>query len=363
MATIEVLECCNCNDLLSMWPNGVSLQHLSHLRRLVVADCSMFVSLGEEELQLPCNLEILELFRCASLTSLPTDLGNLSCKALESLPRDISNLERLEIKECPSLTNWSAGAKLFTSLLNCNLSHCSGLEYFPEQGLPPYLRSLSVEHCSNLRALPMQIRNMLSIISLEIGSCRRLKTFPKCDFPPNLSSLRIWDSRKLKPLSHWGLHRLTSLREFSICGGFQELQLLAADCGLFPPSLIKFSVARFPKLSSLSGVLENLTSLQHLSIMNCTSLNVLPSENLLGKLWLLEISDCPLLKQRCLKDKVLKTRLLNVLLSYTADLRLLYVGGSSSWQRLVLEFRLKLLHMSLQTLRLYFTLAADNDSA
>ncbi|KAK6140417.1 hypothetical protein DH2020_025844 [Rehmannia glutinosa] len=382
IATVEVLECCNCDELLSVWPNGDTLQHLTRMRRLVIADCSLFVSIGED---VPCNLEILELFQCASLTSLPNNLRNLArmreliikncpkivdfpengiphvlkhleilgCKALESLPNDVSNLERLEVKECPSLKNWSAGnfpnrlKKL--SIKNCNklepvsedmfppnrrisldelsiwdwlnfssllqhvhkfsrlteiyLSNCDGLEYFPEQGLPPYLRTLSVEHCSNLRSLPMQIRNMNSIISLEIRSCRRLKTFPRFDFPPNLTSLRIWDSRKLKPLSQWGLHRLKSLREFSICGGFQELELLGNDHGLFPASLIKFSIARFPKLSSLSRVLENLILLQHLSIMNCTSLNVLPSENLLEKLWHLEISDCPLLKQRCLRDR------------------------------------------------------------
>ncbi|KAK6163004.1 hypothetical protein DH2020_002845 [Rehmannia glutinosa] len=382
IATVEVLDCCNCDELLSVWPNGVTLQHLTRMRRLVIADCSLFVSIGED---VPCNLEILELFRCASLTSLPNNLRNLArlreliikncpkivdfpengiphmlkrleilgCKALESLPNDVSNLERLEVKECPSLKNWSAGnfpnrlKKL--SIKNCNklepvsedmfppnrrisldelsiwdwlnfssllqhvhkfsrltelyLSNCDGLEYFPEQGLPPYLRTLSVEHCSNLRSLPMQIRNMNSITSFEIRSCRRLKTFPRFDFPPNLTSLRIWDSRKLKPLSQWGLHRLKSLREFSICGGFQELELLGNDHGLFPASLIKFSIARFPKLSSLSRVLENLILLQHLSIMNCTSLNVLPSENLLEKLWHLEISDCPLLKQRCLRDR------------------------------------------------------------
>ncbi|KAG8391189.1 hypothetical protein BUALT_Bualt01G0161800 [Buddleja alternifolia] len=385
MATVEVLECCNCNELVSVWPSGITLQHISRLRRLVVADCSLFVSLGEEDQQLPFNLEILELFRCSSLTSLPDDLRNLtslreliikncpkiinfpehgippklkrleilSCKDLESLPTNISNLERLEIKECPSLKNWSSGNFPSTltklTIKNCNqlepvsglmfppnrriflenlsiwdwkkfssllqqvhnfsrlvelyISHFDGLEYFPEQGLPPNLKTLSVEHCSNFRSLPNQTRNMSSLISLEIRSCRRLKAFPRCDFPPNLSSLRIWDSRKLKPLSQWGLHRLTSLREFSICGGFQELQLLSNDHGLFPSSLIKFSIARFPKLSSLSRVLEDLTSLQHLLIMNCTSLHLLPSEALLGKLWHLEISDCPLLKQRCVKDK------------------------------------------------------------
>ncbi|CAI9780602.1 unnamed protein product [Fraxinus pennsylvanica] len=117
-------------------------------------------------------------------------------------------------------------------------------------------------------------------------------------FPQNLSSLRIWDSRKLKPLARWGLQRLTSLGEFSVWRGFQELEFLGDDDGRFPRSLIKFSIARFPKLSK---VIENLTSLHHLSITNCTSLNVLPSENLLDKLWHLELSDCPPLKQRCLK--------------------------------------------------------------
>ncbi|KAK6140529.1 hypothetical protein DH2020_025728 [Rehmannia glutinosa] len=382
IATVEVLECCNCDELLSVWPNGVSLQHLICLRRLVVADCSLFVSIGED---VPCNLEILELFRCASLTSLPNNLRNLahlreliikncpkivdfpengiphmlkrleilSCKALKSLPNDVSTLKRLEIKECPSLRYWPEGnfpnglkklsikycKKLeplsedmfppnriisldelsiwdwlnfssllqhvhkFSRLTELYLSNCNGLVYFPDQGLPPCLRTLSVEHCSNLRSFPTQIRDMNSIISLEIRSCHKLKTFLRSDFPPNLTSLQIWDSRKLKPLSQWGLHRLISLREFSICGGFHELELLGNDHGFFPVSLIKVSIARFPKLSSLSWVLENLIFLQHLSIMNCASLNVLPSENLLEKLWHLEISDCPLLKQRCLRDR------------------------------------------------------------
>ncbi|XP_022896600.1 putative disease resistance RPP13-like protein 1 [Olea europaea var. sylvestris] len=379
--SLEVLECCNCRELLSLWENGVTVEHLVRLRRLVVADCSELVSLCEEEQQMPCNLEVLELFRCASLMSIPNisnlrilrefiikncqrlvsfsengvppmlrRLEILSCNALESLPRSFSNLERLEIKDCSSLRTCLDGNFAITlkklSIKNCNqlaeamlppnsdisleeltiskwlnfsslvqhvhsfshlfelyLSDCNGLDNFPEQGLPPNLRTLSIEHCSNLKSLPMQIRNLTSLVSLEIRTCRRLQSFPRCDFPPNLSSLRIWDSRKLKPLARWGLHRLTSLREFSICGGFQELEFLGDDGGLFPRSLIKFSIARFPKLTSLSKVLENLTSLQHLSIMNCTSLSVLPSENLLDKLWHLEISDCPPLKHRCLKDK------------------------------------------------------------
>ncbi|CAA2979993.1 putative disease resistance protein At3g14460 isoform X2 [Olea europaea var. sylvestris] len=377
--SLEVLECCNCREMLSLWKRGDTVEHLVRLRRLIVADCLELVSLCEEEQQMPCNLEVLEIFSCASLMSIP-NMSNLrilrefiikncqrlvsfpengvppklrrleifGCNAFESLPSSFSNLERLEIKECSSLRTCFDGNFPITlqklSIKTCNqlsevmlppngeisleeltiskwlnsgsiLQHvnsfsqvfklylyCNGLDNFPDQGLPPNLRTLSIEHCSNLKSLPMQIRNLTSLVSLEIRTCRKLQNFPRCDFPPNLSSLSIWDSRKLKPLVWWGLHRLTSLREFSICGGFQELEFLGDDDGLFPHSLKKFSIARFPKLTSLSKVLENL-SLQHLSIMNCASLNDLPSENLLEKLWHLEISNCPPLKQRCLKDE------------------------------------------------------------
>ncbi|KAL0429221.1 UNVERIFIED_CONTAM: putative disease resistance protein RGA3 [Sesamum radiatum] len=330
LAALEVLECCNCDELLSVWPNEIPLEHLAHLRRLVVADCSQLVSLGQGEQQLPCNLEVVELFSCPNFASLPNDLSNLrslremiikncikfisfpengippmlkrleilSCNALESLPSNISDLERLEIKDCSSLKSWSTGnfpialkkfaiknctqldpvsetmfpdnsSMLLEDLCLCNwmnfsnllqrlngfshlvelyLSSCYGLKHFPEQGLPPSLRALSIEDCASLKSLPKKIRAMKSLVSLEIRSCPRLDKFPKHGLPPNLSSLRIWDSKKFMPLTEWGLHRLTSLREFSICGGFKELELLSNDDCLFPPSLIKFSIARFPAL-------------------------------------------------------------------------------------------------------------------
>ncbi|KAG8363638.1 hypothetical protein BUALT_Bualt19G0043300 [Buddleja alternifolia] len=382
---LEGLQFYNCNELLSVWPNGFTPQHLSCLRRLVVADCSILVSLGEEEQQIPCNLESLKLFQCANLTSLPNELRNLGslreliikncpniisfpeqsippmlkrleilgCNAMHSLPTDISSLENLEIKECSSLRKWSAGnfpdslIKLsiekcndldpvsetmfppnrrisledlsIWDWLNCNtllphvhnfprltelyLSHCDGLERFPDEGLPLNLRILCIIHCSNLRSLPLHIRNMLSLVSLEIRGCCRLNAFPGCDFPRNLSSLQIWDSHELKPLSQWGLSGLKSLRELTICGGFPELPLLGHDDGLFPSSLIKFSIQSFQRLTSLSKVLENLTSLQHLSVANCPRLNVLPSKNVLEKLWQLKISNCPRLKKQSLKEK------------------------------------------------------------
>ncbi|KAH6824560.1 hypothetical protein C2S53_010374 [Perilla frutescens var. hirtella] len=385
LSTLEVLECCGCNELLSLWQNEIPLEHLTHLKRLVIADCKQLVSFGQGEQQFPSKLEVLEVFSCANLISLPNKLSNLnslreliikncvkfisfpesglppmlkrleilSCNALESLPSNISDLERLEIKECSSLRSWERGSfpvslkKLaiknctqleavsevmfpqnssmlledlslctwpnfsnllqrlhgFSHLVELYLSSCSGLRHFPEQGLPLNLRALSIEDCANLKSLPAKIQSMQYLVSLELRSCPRLDNFPKCDLPVSLSSLRIWDSKKFKPLTQWGLHRLTSLREFSICGGFKELELLGDGDGLFPPSLTKFSIARFPKLTSLCKVLENLTLLRHLSIMNCANLDGLPSEALLEKLWHLELSDCPLLKPKCVRDK------------------------------------------------------------
>lgn len=358
LAKLDVLESCSCNDMLALWPNEISCEQLAKLRRLVIAECTQLVCLGEGEQQLPCNLEVLELFRCGSLTSLSNDLGNLrslseliikncakfvdfpengippslkrleilSCNALKSLPGNISALERLEIKECSSLKTWkmvnfpATLKKLtiknctslepvtefmfphntvmfledlslsnwlnfdnflhrllnFSHLFELYLSKCYSLRHFPEQGLPPNLRVLSVEECQQLRSLPTKIRSMTSLVSLEIRSCPRLENFSNCDLPPNLSSLRIWDSKKFKPLNTWGLHRLDSLVEFSICGGFKDVELLGETC-LFPPSLQRFSIARFPVLNSISKVFENLTLLRHLSVMNCAKLNLLPS--------------------------------------------------------------------------------------
>ncbi|PIN23640.1 Apoptotic ATPase [Handroanthus impetiginosus] len=385
LTVLEVLRCSNCNELLSLWPNEILPEHLTHLRRLVIAGRSQLVSLGQGDQQLPCNLEVLELFGCDNLVSLPNDLSNLRslkeliigdcikfinfpengipptlkrlvirhCVALESLPTNISNLERLEIEECSSLTKWVTGhfpgalKKLsiqsctqlepvsdmmfpqvssllledlnlynwhnstnlvhhlhgFSHLVELYLCKCHGLECFPEQGLPPSLRVLIIALCAHLTSLPDKLQTMKFLESLAIDSCPRLDNFPEFDLPPNLSSLSIRGSKRLKPLTQWGLHRLTSLQEFSISGGFEELELLGDNNCLFPPSLTNFCIDGFPRLRSLGNVLENLKLLQCLSVMNCANVRELPSESLLEKLWQLAVRGCPLLEQRCRKDK------------------------------------------------------------
>ncbi|KAL3644221.1 hypothetical protein CASFOL_012153 [Castilleja foliolosa] len=330
---LQVLGFNNCPNLVSL-PNN--LGDVGSLRELIITDCCKLVSFPENGI--PPMLKRLKI---------------MSCSALESLPFNIYNLERLKIKECPYLRTWpnylpTALKKLviencvqlepvtdtmfpdnnimlledislcnwlnfsnilqrlhgFSHVVELKLSSCNDLQDFPEHGLPPALQALSIKHCASLKSLPTKIQTMRSLVSLKLRSCPRLNNFPHCDLPPNLTSLRIWDLEKLKPLTEWGLNRLGSLNELSICGGFKELEVLGVDDRLFPLSLITLSIDRFPKLTSFGKVLEKLTLLRHLLIMNCQSLiNVLPSDALLEKLWYLEIKCCPLLTQRCLKDR------------------------------------------------------------
>lgn len=383
---LEVLEICNCNDFLKLWESGIGLQTLTCIRRLVIADCANLVCLVDSDQQLPSNLEVLELFRCAILSSLPPDLSSLmslreliikncpklvtfpelglppmlrrleiqACNALKALPNGISGLERLELKDCSSLRAWPAGnfptsfkkfvikncehlepvsqemfhqnssisledlsiwnwrnigtliqyMHNFSCLVELYISNCDTLESFPDEGLPTLnLKILSIEYCSNLNSIPAEINRISSLVSLEVRSCPKLETFPKGELPSNLTSLRVWDSRKLRPLVEWHLDRLTSLQEFSICGGFPKLVSFGDAEHLFPSSLTKFSIARFPSLKSVFKGLNSLTSLQHVSLMNCPKLQVLPCDKLLDRLWHLEISGCPHLKDRCLREK------------------------------------------------------------
>ncbi|KAL3840776.1 hypothetical protein ACJIZ3_025367 [Penstemon smallii] len=382
LASLEVFECCSCKDLLSLWPSEIPLDYLIRLRRLIIEDCSKLASLGEG---VPSNLEALEIYRCANLTSLPNELNNLrslrdlvikhcpkfvnfpadgvppmlkrleifNCNALESLTSNLLNLEMIEIKACSSLKRWATphfpadlkylsikncteldslsermfpqGSRMslerlslcdwfnsesllhrlkkFSNLVELYLSCCYSLTHLPEEGLPPNLRSLSIEDCANLRSIDVKIQGMRSLLSLEIHSCRRLESFPECDLPRNLSTLKISHSKKLKNLSEWGLHRLTSLREFSISGGFKELELIGDREGIFPPSLIKLSIGKFPKLSSLSKVLDGLTLLRHLSVVKCAKLHDLPCDQVLEKLFHLKISRCAVLSTKCVKKR------------------------------------------------------------
>ncbi|CBI39349.3 unnamed protein product, partial [Vitis vinifera] len=322
---------------LSIWacPKLVSfpkIDFLSMLRRLIIRDCEDLKSLPDGMMR-NCNknsslclLEYLEISFCPSLRcfpegELPTTLKELHicyCKNLESLPDGVmkhdsspqhntSGLQVLQIWRCSSLKSFPRGCFPPTLKL-LQIWSCSQLELMIEKmfhddnslecldvnvnsnlkSLPDCLynlRRLQIKRCMNLKSLPHQMRNLTSLMSLEIADCGNIQT----------------------SLSKWGLSRLTSLKSFSIAGIFPEVVSFSNDPDpfLLPSTLTYLSIERFKNLESLTSLaLHTLTSLQHLWISGCPKLqSFLSREGLSDTVSQLYIRDCPLLSQRCIKEK------------------------------------------------------------
>ncbi|CAK9151653.1 unnamed protein product [Ilex paraguariensis] len=83
---------------------------------------------------------------------------------------------------------------------------------------------------------------------------------------------------------------------------YPELHSLPDECWL-PSTLTSLVIGGMPNLTSLSKGIHNLTSLDILLIQDCPNLRSLPDKRTLDTLSRLMITECPLLEQRCLKDK------------------------------------------------------------
>ncbi|CDP17839.1 unnamed protein product [Coffea canephora] len=266
--------------------------NIVQLKSLVVSECSQISSL--EELAVLPMLKYLKIESCSALQSLPT------------LSEDTSTpIERLEIIGCPclNLRTMLGSVYSFASLRSLDISDC---DYHPDQLPTPSLECLCLYRCKNISYLPSGLGRLGS---LELLSCSSPVLFPQGDFPLNLKSLRIvaGENLQLKPLSEWGLNRLTSLEMFSIDGGYPELESFSGSgddgLALLPPTLRSVIIVGLPNLKSLSTFLRGLTALRHLYIFNCPKLGSLPKEPLRNPLQTLKIDKCPLLEKRCLMDK------------------------------------------------------------
>ncbi|XP_057991248.1 putative disease resistance RPP13-like protein 1 isoform X2 [Hevea brasiliensis] len=355
-SNLETLQIGTCDNLEQL-PHG--LGSLTSLKNLEIDDCKSLVSLlkREEEL-LPCNLENLLITRCWNLEKLPNSLGNLAslrnleiyecpklvsipatglpsslrslnifaCNSLEYLP-EISHLEKFEISNsleylaslspfAPRFQNWDSQKRL--EIYNCSMQlleflhegivhltyleliDCPALESFPDGGLYiPTLTSFTIQNCENLKFLPNQMQILTSLQNLEINNCG-IDSFPEEGLPPNLIKLYISDCNNLtQPMSEWGLHALTSLREFEIYGRCTEVISFPDDDGLLlPASLIRLYIGRFKNLKSISSGLQNLSFLRTLYISNCPKLRFLPKEGFPATLEDIEIRSCHLLSKR-----------------------------------------------------------------
>ncbi|XP_034702943.1 putative disease resistance RPP13-like protein 1 [Vitis riparia] len=317
---LEYLEIEECPSLIC-FPKG---QLPTTLRRLFISDCENLVSLPED-IDV-CAIEQLIIGRCPSLTGfpgkLPPTLKKLwiwGCEKLQSLPEGIMHhhsnnttnggLQILDISQCSSLTSFPTG-KFPSTLKSITIDNCAQMQPISEEmfhcnnnaleklsisGHPNLktipdclynLKDLRIEKCQNLGLQPHLLRNLTSLSSLQITNCENIKV----------------------PLSEWGLARLTSLRTLTIGGIFLEATSFPNHhhhLFLLPTTLVELCISNFQNLESLAFLsLQTLTSLRKLDVFQCPKLqSFIPREGLPDMLSELYIRDCPLLIQRCSKEK------------------------------------------------------------
>ena len=334
VCALEFLEIISCPSL-RCFPNGGLA---STLKKLSISNCENLESLPVAEgmgmnMRI-CALEYLSICHCRSLKSfpkgeLPSTLKRLViwyCSNLESMSENMcpnnSVLEYLELREYPNLRTLP---ECLNSLKELWISDCEGLECFPARGfLTPNLTVLDIEQCQNLKSLSHEMRTLKSLLVLSIRDCPGMESFPKEGLAPNLTSLFVDCCENLKtPISEWGLQSLTSLSSLTVSNMFPDMVSFPDEERLFPSSLASLTINRMASLTSLtlplqkldsltllqliemeslaSLSLQNLTSLQSLYISYCpnlTSLALFPAT-----LETLDIFYCPIIKEKCLKDK------------------------------------------------------------
>ncbi|CAK9176457.1 unnamed protein product [Ilex paraguariensis] len=317
---LESLEVHDC-DRLERLPTG--LKNHTSLKMLTIRKCPKLVSFPEASL--PPMLRSLSIRDCSSLESLPNynscleELHLWNCSSLRSLPMDTfpSTIKSIYIKDCMNLDSISEMKieldcfrisdwpnlellRVFAPDFSYVLSYNIGLSFPPGSGLlTPNLRRLSIKGMANDISLKGKFESLTSLEELSMSDCQSLGSFPDGNLPPNLTKLQINRCGKLKPLSEWGLHRLSSLRTFLMMDVYPELRSFLDEGLLLPSSVKSLVIASMPNLKSLG--LQNLSSLNYLEIFDCPNLRSLP--DVLTTLSSLRIMRCPHLKRRFSKEK------------------------------------------------------------
>nr|GEX72547.1 hypothetical protein [Tanacetum cinerariifolium] len=255
LEAVEELVVTQCHEVRYLWESEVaeaSSKVLVKLRILFVSNCKNLVSLWEkdEEYNYGSNL----------LTSL-TLLYMHGCENFKHLSGP-NNIETLQINYCGSMKCVSFSRGGGQKLKSVDTGNCS--EKLMMKSWEKTERRIG--YLSTAKAY-MQLPSLTSLTTLRIWNCPSMDVPTAGLWPPNL---RVLDIGKLKkPISEWG----------------PQMN--------FPTSLIW-------SFDNLEKGLQHLTSLQHLTIINCPKVKDLP-ETLLPSPLSLYIFGCPVLKERCSK--------------------------------------------------------------
>ncbi|KAH9684865.1 putative disease resistance RPP13-like protein 1 [Citrus sinensis] len=193
----------------------------SLLEKLEIRDCPSLTCIFSKN-ELPATLESLEV------GNLPPSLKSLrvyGCSKLESIAERLDNntsLETISVDDCENLKNLPSGLHNLRQLRGITIRSCGNLVSFPEGGLPcAKLRRLTISDCERLEALPKGLHNLTSLQKLTIRRGGELPSLEEDGLPTNLQSLCIWGNMEIwKSMIErgWGFHRFSSLRELIIQG-------------------------------------------------------------------------------------------------------------------------------------------------
>ncbi|GLT96336.1 hypothetical protein SLE2022_139640 [Rubroshorea leprosula] len=240
------------------------------LKKFVVRDCDRLESFPKKMLQFCTGFQSLSIYGCKILKSLPT----FDC---------VSNLVELSV------------------------FHCEALGSLPEElgSCIPNLQNLKIGSCQNIKSLPNTMYQLKYLQILWLQQCHGIEFIPDDGLPPNLTEFRLW-CKNLKRLPNT-MYQLTSLQQLTISGGASLQQLIIEQKSpldiVLPSSLTSLWIEDEENLESLGGLFQNLSSLRNLWIFNCPKLRSLPRKAFPPSLGQLLIRGCPHLKRQHFEEK------------------------------------------------------------
>ncbi|KAM7258147.1 hypothetical protein ACFE04_013888 [Oxalis oulophora] len=253
------------------------IECLKSLRTLALEDCKNLEYLFAG-MECPPALETLAICNCPMLISLPRALKCLT--SLKNLL--IDNCQELDLKMKFESEDDHQDVNIMLSIRMLVICHLPELINLPSWLLRGSLKSLEViqlDDCENLNELPESLPSFTSLEELYISRCPSLETLPR------------------------GMKRLTSLKK--LCMAYCESLNLTEENDkdqLSESKLEKLAIVGLPKLKTLPKWLLqwSMLSLETLWITDCQRLKMMPAViQSLTSLKNLYIINCPLLIESC----------------------------------------------------------------
>ncbi|KAJ3709257.1 hypothetical protein LUZ61_012962 [Rhynchospora tenuis] len=277
---IEELIIHSCENLIQL--PACAFGNLVSLTYLDIHGCPKLVSVDNQRILLPVNLQTLKIGDCGELdvklldsASQLTELANLYIEnsiTITCIPcsqNAFASLDLLHIQGCEKLVpqtlmeiaqDGNPGNRMESLKINfidishlsllsieplrrlrfvstCRVRNCYEMEALPEQWLmqnSSTLKQLNIENASTLRSLPDIIVNLTALEQLSIKNATLLEQIP--DLPPSLVELTIENASSLSSLPDT-MVRLTALKQLNI-----ENATLLKHVPYLPPSLLKRSI-------------------------------------------------------------------------------------------------------------------------